>query len=155
MKTKHTGFPGLENENDFFSVREFNMVQVMVQVMIMSIQLLLCNKRNFKKQMRYYLHRDIFSFFFRGTMVAIDLYIYLLLQTRIEYLFTLAFIPLFSQRFTLHIMKNHILSGRFPLNNMSSDLSLTTLAGTILHIKKLTNVRSRICKFSLHYRLII
>ncbi|XP_020611193.1 uncharacterized protein LOC110049722 [Orbicella faveolata] len=36
-------------------------------------------------------------------------------------------------------MKNHILSGRFPLNNMISDLSLTTLAGTKLHIKKLTN----------------
>ncbi|KAJ7381670.1 Multiple epidermal growth factor-like domains protein 11 [Desmophyllum pertusum] len=53
------------------------------------------------------------------------------------------FVPVNSavhiKKFTLHVMKNHILSGRFPLNNMSSDLSLTTLAGTKLHIKKLTN----------------
>ncbi|KAJ7377675.1 Stabilin-2 [Desmophyllum pertusum] len=53
------------------------------------------------------------------------------------------FVPVNSavhiKKFTLHVMKNHILSGRFPLNNMNSDLSLTTLAGTKLHIKKLTN----------------
>ena len=55
------------------------------------------------------------------------------------------FFSLFSQRLTLHVMKNHILSGRFPLNNMNNDLTLTTLAGTKLHIKKLTNVRSRVC----------
>lgn len=51
---------------------------------------------------------------------------------------------LFLQKFTLHFLKNHILSGRFPLNNLNGDLTLTTLAGTKLHIKKLTNVRSRI-----------
>ena len=66
---------------------------------------------------------------------------FLLFQTRVN---NFLLFPLFPQRFSLSIMENHILSGRFPLNNMNNDLSLTTLAGTKLHIKKLTNVRCRI-----------
>lgn len=72
------------------------------------------------------------------------MHLFLLFQTRVS---NFLLFSLFSQRMTLHVMKNHILSGRFPLNNMNNDLSLTTLAGTKLHIKKLTNVRSRIRNF--------
>lgn len=44
-----------------------------------------------------------------------------------------------AQKFTLHVLKNHILSGRLPLNNVKGDLSVTTMAGTKLLIKKLPN----------------
>lgn len=53
------------------------------------------------------------------------------------------FVPVNSavhyKKFTLYFMKNHIVSGRHPLNNINDDLTMTTLAGTTLHIKKLRN----------------
>ena len=53
----------------------------------------------------------------------------------------LQFFFLLSQKFALYFMKNHIVSGRHPLNNINDDLTMKTLAGTTLHIKKLRNVR--------------
>lgn len=44
------------------------------------------------------------------------------------------------QKFTVHVLKNHILAGRLPLNNLTGDMTVTTLAGTKLLIRKLPNV---------------
>ncbi|XP_067024545.1 stabilin-2-like [Acropora muricata] len=44
-----------------------------------------------------------------------------------------------SKKFTVHVLKNHILAGRLPLNNLTGDFTVTTLAGTKLLIRKLPN----------------
>ncbi|XP_015760937.1 PREDICTED: stabilin-2-like [Acropora digitifera] len=44
-----------------------------------------------------------------------------------------------SRKFTVHVLKNHILAGRLPLNNLTGDMTVTTLAGTKLLIRKLPN----------------
>ena len=44
------------------------------------------------------------------------------------------------QKFTVHVLKNHILAGRLPLNNHTGDLTVTTLAGTKLLIRQQPNV---------------
>lgn len=53
------------------------------------------------------------------------------------------FVPINSavvaKKFTMHVLKSHIVPGRLPLNNLNGVLSVTTLAGTKLLIRKIPN----------------